>query len=324
MARHGKIESVIKLDKHIKKLGSGWIPLAVIGIIVIAGAFYLFGNSNQNYPSAASVESNALAFVKSKINPTVTANVVNFSQMGSLYKMQLSLTANGQSTIWAFYISKDGQYLFDSDPFKIETNQSTPVQSAPVTVENKSDAPIASMFVMSFCPYGQQAENGLYPVVNLLGSKINVELHYIVSKEGTSYVSLHGDNEVNEDVRQLCIAETYNQQTLWNYINKVNTDCSLNNITTCWLTAAQSSGINSTTVQQCADTQKADLLDKEIVATTSLGISSSPTIFINNQDYSGQRSADAFKTAVCSAFNTAPSECSSDLNSTTASTTGSC
>jgi len=322
MAKHGKIESVIKLDKHIKKLDSGWIPLAVIGIIIIAGAFYLFGNSNQGYPSAAFVESSALKFVKSElINPAIVTNVsvVGFSQMGSFYNMTLSLTVSGQTQVVALYVSKDGQYIFLQDPMKIET-----AQSAPATVENKSDAPIASVFVMSFCPYGQQAENGLYPVVNLLGSKIKVELRYIVSKEGTSYVSLHGDNEVNEDVRQLCIAEAYSQQTLWNYINKVNTDCSLGNIETCWLTAAQSAGIDSTTVQQCADTQKADLLDKEIAATESLGISSSPTIFINNQDYSGQRSADAFKTAICSAFNTAPSECSSDLNSTTSGTSGSC
>jgi glutaredoxin len=322
MARHARGESVIKIKKQVKNLGSGWIPLVIIGIIVIASASYLLRNANQSYPSADSVESIALKFIKSElIDPTVVTNVsvVNFSQMGSFYNMTLSLTVNGQTQAAAVYISEDGQYIFLQDPMKIKT-----AQSAPATAKNKSDTPIASVFVMSFCPYGQQAENGLYPVVNLLGSKINVELHYIVSKQGASYVSLHGDSEVNEDVRQLCIAETYNQQTLWNYINKVNSNCSLNDIETCWLTAAQSSGINSTAVQQCADTQKAALLDQEITATTSLGISSSPTIFINNQEYSGGRSADAFETAICSAFNTQPSECSVALNSAASGTNGNC
>lgn len=46
----------------------------------------------------------------------------------------------------------------------------------------KSDKPKFQFFVMSFCPYGNQIEDVLRPVFDLLGSKADIEPHYIFDK----------------------------------------------------------------------------------------------------------------------------------------------
>lgn len=54
------------------------------------------------------------------------------------------------------------------------------------------------------------------------------------------------------------------------------------------------------------------------------GVSGSPTLIINGVLYNGARTADAYKQAICSAFNNAPAECSETLSATGASVSGGC
>ena len=44
----------------------------------------------------------------------------------------------------------------------------------------KSKKPIAKFFVMSFCPYGNQAESGLEPVYQLLKNKVDWQPRYVI------------------------------------------------------------------------------------------------------------------------------------------------
>lgn len=46
----------------------------------------------------------------------------------------------------------------------------------------KSDKPTFKFFVMSFCPFGNQAEDIIRPVSDLFGSKVNIEPRYIFNK----------------------------------------------------------------------------------------------------------------------------------------------
>ncbi|RLG17777.1 hypothetical protein DRN62_00070 [Nanoarchaeota archaeon] len=79
------------------------------------------------------------------------------------------------------------------------------------------DVPDVKLFVMSFCPYGNMAERAMYPVVKLLGSKANIEVHYIVSVSGDQVRALHGEKEVQENMREACI-QKYMPDKFWDFL----------------------------------------------------------------------------------------------------------
>ncbi len=68
---------------------------------------------------------------------------------------------------------------------KTRTNNPTTTtndSSAIVFAASKSAKPTLQFFVMSFCPYGNQIEDVLKPVVDLLGSKADIRPQYIFEK----------------------------------------------------------------------------------------------------------------------------------------------
>lgn len=78
----------------------------------------------------------------------------------------------------------------------ITTTTTIPEVKLPENFEpEKTDKPVAQLYVMSFCPYGIQAETTMKPVVDLLGSKVSIEPHFIVSVKDDTVTSLHGYNE---------------------------------------------------------------------------------------------------------------------------------
>jgi hypothetical protein len=208
-------------------------------------------------------------------------------------------------------------------PTTTTTPVPTPVQSA---------VPSVDLYVMSFCPYGVQAENSLEPVVNLLGSKADFTVRYIVSVGGNTINevnSLHGLNEAKEDARQLCIMEKY-PALYWPYLMQINKACypKASNSTAleaCWKAAATELGIDAAQIETCAyGAEGLALLKADEAQGDRLGVTGSPTLFINGQKYSGSRTSEAFKTAICKAFETIPAECSINLTSDITPASGSC
>ena len=53
-------------------------------------------------------------------------------------------------------------------------------------------------------------------------------------------------------------------------------------------------------------------------------IAGSPTFVMNGMIYNGARTPEDIKQAVCSAFKTAPAECSQELNASSTAAEGSC
>jgi len=220
------------------------------------------------------------------------------------------------------YATKDGKKVILGDAFDISTY--TPGEVEEPEFEAKSDAPVVEFYVMSFCPYGKQAEEGLGPVVEVLGDHATFEPHFVVYSDfcygGTrcntdeyclfngTYCAMHGINELNENVRQACVWK-YENDKWWEYVNYVNANCNVNNIETCWLDAASNSGVDSELVQECFNTEAEDLLAAEAIAMMKYGVQGSPQVFINGVEHSGGRSPEQYKNAVCDAFNTPPEDC---------------
>jgi glutaredoxin len=194
----------------------------------------------------------------------------------------------------------------------------------------KSDKPNIKFFVMSFCPFGQQAENALRPVVELLGTTIDAEPHFVIysgyadgseaycMNNGT-YCSMHGINELKEDVRQLCIWK-YEKEKWWKYNAYVNENCTLNTITTCWEEAAEAVGIEKSKIKDCEEKEALTLLAAETQLNEKYGVSGSPTVFINDILYNGARTPEAYKKAICAAFNVPPNACNKTITTTTSTT----
>jgi predicted DsbA family dithiol-disulfide isomerase len=256
----------------------------------------------------------------------LTATLISVEEEQDLYKIKLAVSGQNYDS----YATKDGRLFFVSgiDMTVVRNTTTTTVPQA-----TKTAKPEVNLFVMGFCPYGVQAEQAMKPVVDLLGNKTNLNVRFIVSVQGDtidSVSSLHGAKEAKEDARQVCIMKYYDQKTYWNYLMEIDTNCYPNSgdataLDACWKQAAQKFGINATKIETCAyGTEGISLLKADEQLAGQYSVTGSPTLIINGQVYSGARTPDAFKQGICSAFITAPSECSNTLSTSGGTTSGGC
>lgn len=177
------------------------------------------------------------------------------------------------------------------------------------TIEpNASDAIPIELFVMSQCPYGTQAEDAIIPAIKAFGDKVDFKLHFIASEDltqETGFASLHGTPEVNENIRQTCMIKHVSQEKFFDYLSCVNKD--IRNVESNWKTCAEQAEINIQTIESCSTSNEGNQLFKEnIKRANELGIGGSPAYYINNQPYTGGRSAQDITRAVCSLVEAQP------------------
>jgi protein-disulfide isomerase len=141
---------------------------------------------------------------------------------------------------------------------------------------------------------------------------------------------LHGPVEAQEDLRQVCIIKYYDQKTYWKYMMLIDANCSskysdATAYDTCWKDSAKTAGIDASKIDTCSKgSEGINLLKADETLTTQYGVSGSPTLIINDVVYNGDRSPEAYKTAICNAFTTAPTECSQNLSNASATASGNC
>ena len=238
--------------------------------------------------------------------------------------------------IIAVIITLVGIFLITGNAGGAPTPASSPkptTSPTPVPEPVKSARPSVELFVMSFCPYGVQAENAMEPVVGLLGTKADITVRFIATVQGTtvdSVKSLHGLPEAKEDLRQLCVAKYYPQE-LWPYLMDVNAQCypvykNATQIEFCQKNATATRGIDNQKIETCAyGSEGIALLKADEAITKNLKITGSPTLIMNGQKYVGQRTAEAYKQGICARFETPPAECSVNLSDlAVAASYGSC
>ena len=147
--------------------------------------------------------------------------------------------------------------------------------------------PTLELFVMSYCPYGVQAEEKLIPIVKEFGDKIDFKLRFIAQekesislKDITPFTSLHGYPEVAENIRQLLIAKEYPDKYL-DYIL-----CRGKKLNQSWEVCAQKLDIDVEKIQKLFDSPEAEQLFRENIKRASeLGIKASPTILVDNHQF---------------------------------------
>lgn len=206
-------------------------------------------------------------------------------------------------------------------------------------------AAVLEMFVMSMCPYGVSAENILPSLAAAFGSDLDVNIHFIANiysssewnslpsdqkqyydgynmcyeEGGMHYCSLHGEAEFKEDLRQVCIMSKYPTNYL-NYLSCINADYS--NAESNWVSCA--SGMDTQAITNCyTGTEGINLLINNIARSDELGVSGSPTIYINDAPYEGSRSAALIQEAIC-ASNSRLAGCSAQVSGSTQAVSGGC
>ena len=260
----------------------------------------------------------------------VTGGGVEFVEaedIGSIYRVTTSYMGSNVTV----YTTKDGEKLlvigqgggvFDTTkPLPTTTTQPTTTTTSPSTI--KSDRPEAHAFVMSYCPYGLQFMKAYVPVIELLGDKADLQINFV------DYV-MHGEEEIWENLRMYCI-EKEQTEKFTDYIrcfvkegdyeeclDEVGIDEGA--LQTCMESADEEYGITETLDDPDSwggslppFSVETDLNAQLGGAPRSLG---SPAFFLNGQRINVARSPEAVKQAICSAFNTPPEECDTELSTT--------
>jgi len=287
--------------------------LVVVLIILVASGGFGGGVSGSK------AASNLISYIDSLGKGSAT--LVNVSEDSGMYLV----TVKFQDQDIPVYVSKDGKFLIP-DRVSIVVSGNTASISGQVvqqpTEVPKTDKPLVELFVMSYCPYGTQAEKGILPVANLLKDKIDFKIRFV-------YYAMHPtQGEVQENLRQYCIQR--DQKAKFNdYLKCFLTDA---NSTRCLTSTA----IDSAKLKTCTDavdkqfSVTSNLNDKSLwmsgqfpkfdidaADNTKYGVQGSPTLVINGKTVNVGRDSVSLLKAVCAAFNNAPAECSTQLDATT-------
>jgi glutaredoxin/uncharacterized protein YuzB (UPF0349 family) len=275
--------------------------------------------------SATTCGDRVLAYVNGNlVDKGTAATLVSAADQHGIYSVNVSY----QGEQIPLYTTMDCTLLF-MESLDMSAPQPTPT---PTPEPVKTDRPSVDLYVMSFCPYGTQAEATMKPVVDLLGKKADIRLHYITTVTNTtveSVRSLHGAVEAQEDLRQICI-QKYSPVNIWAYLARFNKDCyslprDTAGLLNCSRNITASLGIDDGKINVCATgTEGIGLLKADEEAVTENGATGSPTLLINSVEYSGSRTPEAYKLAICGSFTTPPAECSTVLSSEQAAVGGSC
>ena len=315
-------------NKDTPLFGTGAI-IAVTAIVVLLIAYLAFSAGLLATSPRAAISPSAcgektLQYINANLAaPGTAASLVSARGDGSVD----TITIQYQLQTQTIYTTADCSLLFPS-----AINMSAP-EAAPTEQQqalNKSSRPSVDLYVMSFCPYGTQAEEAMAPVQELLGAQADFHIRYITSVSGStadSVQSLHGTGEAAEDLRQACIKENY-PGLFWQYLIRFDQECypSWQNTTAfgaCEKNLELSLGMDAANITACSTGAGGlSVIKTDETAANANGATASPTLLINGVAYTGARTPEAYKEAICSAFDTAPPECNTTLASQATTVSG--
>jgi hypothetical protein len=293
--------------------GNPWIiSTFVLGLLVLIILITGSSGATGKIVSEKQASENLLNFLNTQTGGGV--EYVSSETDGLLYKVTVSY--NSQNI--PVYVTRDGKYYVQSVANLEDSNNPSNTSDNSQTQDiPKSDKPEVELFVMSYCPYGTQAEKGILPVVELLGDKIDFKLRFV-------YYAMHpSQGEVEENLRQYCIQKE--QEPKFNtYLEcflkegdsqaclaeaNVNTKM----LNTCYNTADKEFNVSASkadTSSWLSGRYPLFNVDKDLNVKYNVG--GSPTLVINGQQVSSGRSPSAMLQTICNSFTegNVPTECS--------------
>ncbi len=291
--------------------------LAVLLVVsIITTGFTKWGSLATE--SKDQVAKDTVDFVNKALLQGGSADLKSVKEEGDLYALKLGI--NGKDI--DCYVTKDGKLFFPQaiNVAEVSALSENAGSEAPAQSAVKSDKPKVDLYVMSFCPFGNKAEETMYPVYKLLKDKVEWNVHYIVSVSGTTVNSLHGQPEADQNMREVCVKENYDMDAFWKFMSYVNNNCGSNGA--CWKDAAKEAGADVSVVETCVTKKGLEYMKAEADASNKAGAQGSPTLLINGQQTSAvyqYGNTVAYQKAICDAFNTPPEACAKVLEAGVAS-----
>jgi hypothetical protein len=136
------------------------------------------------------------------------------------------------------------------------------------------------MFVMSQCPYGAQAMIAAKEFTDHFKGQVSLDVHFIGENRNGELSSMHGQAEVDEDVREICAAKLYGKEHHFlQYLSCRSKDYKSPD----WQPCAKEAQMDAAAIQTCFDGEGKQLLARSFAHAESLKIASSPTFLVNNK-----------------------------------------
>ena len=198
---------------------------------------------------------------------------------------------------------------------KINHRRSIPYsgEERPKRWANRTDPVVLDLFVMSLCPYGMRAESLLLPLAEQLKNHLRLNLHFIADlaaepgvlservssigspasnrqgcEKSTSsgdgpFLSLHGQNEIDESRRQLVLRSEARANFIPYVLCRSNQGPAGD-----WAACAEALGIDGEALEQAANGPEGErLLRENIGMANQLGVNVSPTVHLDGTEYEG-------------------------------------
>ncbi len=184
----------------------------------------------------------------------------------------------------------------------------------------KSDQPILQAFVVSKCPFGLQVQRIMANIINeSKDTEKYLKVMYIGSVDpvNNTIKSMHGAEEAEENLRQICIRDEQPEK-YWDYVR-------------CYMRQGKSADCQKSVsldvdrLNACTNDSSRGLVyaQKDFDLAKKFKITGSPTMLMNDKivkesdfatNTTNSRSPQAVKELLCCGFNKEPSFCSLQLN----------
>jgi len=298
------------------KLGIFLGAIVILGIVVL-GKSVIIDAKEANFKNKIIPD----AIKKVLGNNKTAIKIANLKDVNGVYEFQLTLGENANTQPYTSYITKDGKILFTSG-IKLETldvkaatnnqNQQTKKLTAKDLI--KAEIPELTAFVVSQCPYGLQMQRVFKKAIAELPQlEAYLNIKYIGTVADGKITSMHGDEEAQENLKQICIRQEQKDK----YLPYISCYIQEGKSEECNLTT----GVDANQIQSCVTDKNRGLAyaQKDFDLANKLNIGSSPTLVLNNKqtvsefDFGG-RVADALKAIVCGSADNKLGFCSDSLS----------
>lgn len=319
MEQQNNIEQQSTEEKNIKSTKKNiniWMIVSVVLLLLFIGSIWTngFGLKNLVFKNSERIAKATIDYINNNmLTEGYTASLIESKQLqNGLYEVRFKI----EDQEFTFFVSSDGKTLFSQGIEMVASDDSSSAEDQEIP---KADRPNVQLFVMSYCPYGLQAEKMYLPVFNLLKDKADISIHFV------SY-AMHEKKEIDENLKQYCIQKEESEKYsayLDCFVKDGDSEKCLEEASID--KAKMDSCVAQTDQQYSVTTQYNDQntwlngqypkFDVEADLNEQYDIQGSPTIVINGKVVNvNPRSPEKFKEVICQAFNTEPAECSQELS----------
>lgn len=155
------------------------------------------------------------------------------------------------------------------------------------------------LFLMSQCPYAAKTVEAIYVVIKEFNNNkknIKFSLSYIGQERDGVLTSMHGEKEIAEDKRQICVQKYYKKNYQFmdyvacrahDYLNENWQNCAVN-------------GIDANVIEKCANGIEGEkLLAASFKRSANYNVTGSPSWILNNKYIINARTPETIKEEFC-------------------------